>query len=99
MPESSFEYAALTSRSSWSAKSVTVIRSWVPRRSEMNRARLRILIAIATLLTANALYAQNGDNPAYLNPALPPEERAEDLVRRMIVEEKATQLVNQSRAK
>jgi beta-glucosidase len=64
----------------------------------MNRARARILIAIATLLTANVLYAQNGDKPAYLNPALPPEQRAEDLVRRMTVEEKVTQLVNQSRA-
>ena len=33
-----------------------------------------------------------------LNPALPPQQRAEDLVHRMTVEEKVTQLVNQSRA-
>lgn len=58
----------------------------------------RILLAIATLSTVGALYAQNGDNPAYLNPALPAQQRAEDLVRRMTVEEKVTQLVNQSRA-
>jgi len=58
----------------------------------------RILLAIATLSTVSALYAQNGDKPAYLNPALPAQQRAEDLVRRMTVEEKVTQLVNQSRA-
>ncbi len=44
------------------------------------------------------MYAQNGEKPLYLNPALPPQQRAEDLVRRMTVEEKVTQLVNQSRA-
>ena len=58
----------------------------------------RILLAIGTLSTVGALYAQNGDKPAYLNPALPAQQRAEDLVRRMTVEEKVTQLVNQSRA-
>jgi beta-glucosidase len=58
----------------------------------------RILIAIATLSTAGVLYAQNADKPAYLNPALPAQQRAADLVRRMTVEEKVTQLVNQSRA-
>lgn len=58
----------------------------------------RILLVIAILSTVGALYAQNGDNPAYLNPALPAQQRAEDLVRRMTVEEKVTQLVNQSRA-
>ena len=58
----------------------------------------RILIAVATLAIASVLYAQNGDKPAYLNPALPAQQRAEDLVRRMTVEEKVTQLVNQSRA-
>src|SRR4029453_17089150 len=58
----------------------------------------RILIAIVTLSTVGVLYAQNGDKPAYMNPALPAQQRAEDLVRRMTVEEKVTQLVNQSRA-
>ena len=32
--------------------------------------------------------------PAYLNPALPPERRADDLVSRMTLEEKASQVVN-----
>jgi beta-glucosidase len=36
--------------------------------------------------------------PAYLDPGMPAEERAADLVRRMTLEEKASQLVNQSRA-
>jgi beta-glucosidase len=58
----------------------------------------RILIAIATLSTVGVLYAQNGDKPPYMNPALPAQQRAEDLVHRMSVEEKVTQLVNQSRA-
>jgi beta-glucosidase len=64
----------------------------------MKRVSERILMAIATFLTVSVLYAQNGEKPIYLNPALPPLQRAEDLVRRMTVEEKVTQLVNQSRA-
>jgi beta-glucosidase len=36
--------------------------------------------------------------PAYLNTALPAQQRAQDLVHRMTVQEKVTQLVNQSRA-
>jgi beta-glucosidase len=36
--------------------------------------------------------------PAYLDTSLPADERAADLVRRMTLEEKATQLVNQARA-
>ena len=47
---------------------------------------------------AGGLRAQNGEQPAYLNPSLPAEQRATDLVHRMTVEEKVTQLTNQSRA-
>ena len=36
--------------------------------------------------------------PPYLDPALPVEVRADDLISRMTLEEKASQLVNQSRA-
>ena len=36
--------------------------------------------------------------PAFLDPSLPPEQRAADLVGRMTLEEKASQLVNQARA-
>ena len=42
--------------------------------------------------------AQDAQKPAYLDPSLPPEQRAVDLVGRMTLEEKATQLVNQARA-
>jgi beta-glucosidase len=42
--------------------------------------------------------AQIAPQPAYLDPSLPAEERAADLVHRMTLEDKATQLVNQSRA-
>jgi beta-glucosidase len=42
--------------------------------------------------------ASDTQKPAYLNPDLPAEQRAADLVHRMTLEEKATQLVNQARA-
>jgi len=58
----------------------------------------RISVAIAAFLAAGCLFAQNPERPAYMNTALPPQQRAEDLVHRMTVEEKVTQLVNQSRA-
>jgi len=48
-----------------------------------------------------AVFAQEtGENslPAYRNTSLPVEQRAADLVRRMTLEEKASQLVNQARA-
>ncbi len=43
-------------------------------------------------------WAQDAQKPAYLNTSLPPEQRAADLVKRMTLEEKASQLVNQARA-
>src|SRR3974390_726248 len=36
--------------------------------------------------------------PPYLNPALPVDQRVNDLISRMTLEEKASQLVNQARA-
>ena len=41
--------------------------------------------------------AQEAPKPAYLDTSLPPEMRAADLVSRMTLEEKASQLVNQAR--
>jgi beta-glucosidase len=41
--------------------------------------------------------APGAEKPAYLNPNLPAEQRAADLVHRMTLEEKASQLVNQAR--
>ncbi len=42
--------------------------------------------------------AQDASQPPYLNPSLRPEQRAADLVYRMTLKEKASQLVNQARA-
>jgi beta-glucosidase len=42
--------------------------------------------------------AQDADKPAYLDTSLAPEQRAADLVKRLTLEEKASQLVNQARA-
>jgi len=64
----------------------------------MRTASFRILVAITTLLSVNQLCAQDSEKPAYLNSALPPQQRAGDLVHRMTLEEKVTQLVNQARA-
>jgi beta-glucosidase len=64
----------------------------------MRKLNCKTVAAIAVFLMASCAYAQNSQPPAYLNPALPPEQRAADLVQRMTVEEKVTQLTNQSRA-
>src|ERR1700682_1047726 len=64
----------------------------------MRTSNFRILLPIVALLSVGSLFAQNSEQPAYLNTALPPQQRAEDLVRRMTVAEKVTQLVNQARA-
>jgi beta-glucosidase len=58
-------------------------------------------VVAGTLLglgAAGALWAQEAGKPAYLDPNLPAEQRAADLVKRMTLEEKASQLVNQARA-
>ena len=71
----------------------------------MKLLKLRIftvLIASAAMLFSTAAVpgamAQNASTPTYLNPKLSPEVRAKDLVGRMTLEEKASQLVNQARA-
>jgi beta-glucosidase len=55
-----------------------------------------VAISILSLVASDALSAQQA--PAYLNTQLPAEQRAQDLVHRMTLEEKASQLVNQARA-
>jgi beta-glucosidase len=52
------------------------------------------LILPGSVQTAQAQEAK----PAYLDPSLPAEQRAAELVKQMTLEEKASQLVNQSRA-
>lgn len=55
------------------------------------------LTAVA-LTFAPAITSHAQDKPAYLDTTLAPEARAADLVKRMTLEEKASQLINQARA-
>ena len=64
----------------------------------MRPFNFRVLILFVPMFALNGLNAQNSEKPAYLNTSLPAEQRAADLVHRMTVEEKVSQLVNQSRA-
>jgi beta-glucosidase len=64
----------------------------------MQKARVHAVIPLVVLLGTVQSWSQNSEKPAYLNPSLPAEQRAADLVHRMTVEEKVTQLVNQARA-
>jgi beta-glucosidase len=57
----------------------------------------RIAVALALSAAAWLAAAQNA-KPAYLDSSLTAEQRAADLVSRMTLPEKATQLVNQARA-
>ncbi len=56
-----------------------------------------LLACIGSMAIAGAS-AQDAAEPTYLDPSLPPQERAADLVQRMTLEEKASQLVNSARA-
>jgi beta-glucosidase len=58
---------------------------------------MTLVTSIALLATAN-VSAQSPEVIPYRNPALSAQERAADLVHRMTLEEKASQLVNQARA-
>ena len=58
------------------------------------QALLTACIALLACLAA----AQDSSNLPYMNPKLTAQERAADLVHRMTLEEKASQLVNQARA-
>jgi len=65
----------------------------------MNWFGLRIVASsLACCLGASMAEAQVAPKPAYLDLSQPAEQRAADLVSRLTLEEKATQLVNQSRA-
>lgn len=62
--------------------------------------RTRNVIAAVVVCAGMASYGltQEAQKPAYLDPHLPAEQRAADLVHRMTLEEKASQLVNQARS-
>ncbi len=71
----------------------------------MKQSVLRLLadLAVCSTLLSCAIVlpfatAQTSSTPPYLNPNLSPTQRAIDLVHRMTLDEKASQLVNQARA-
>jgi beta-glucosidase len=59
---------------------------------------MRLVAGAALVFGAALACAQDTSKPAYLNTNLPAEQRAADLVSKMTLEEKASQLVNQARA-
>ena len=63
-----------------------------------SRTLIQTLLTACITLVACAAVAQDTSNSPYMNTKLSPEERAADLVHRMTLEEKASQLVNQARA-
>jgi beta-glucosidase len=71
---------------------VILIRSWLV-------ASLIIIVAIAFPIPAAAQQDPTApDRPPYLNPDLPTDQRVDDLVSRMTLEEKASQVVHQAAA-
>ncbi len=64
----------------------------------MRPVNFRLLVLFMPVFVLSGLSAQDSVKPAYLNTSLPAGQRAADLVHRMTVEEKVSQLVNQSRA-
>jgi beta-glucosidase len=63
-----------------------------------DRFRMLTLLIVVGFAAAFNSIAQTSSAPPYLNPSLPIEQRVDDLVARMTLEEKASQLVNQARA-
>src|SRR5689334_14087882 len=64
----------------------------------MKQFKFRTLIVTRVVLLGINAFAQEAGQPAYLNPSLPAEQRAADLVHHLTVEEKVTQMTNMSRA-
>lgn len=69
----------------------------------MPECRARVLTSVIALIfvavfSSVAQTTPPASAPPYLNPSLPLSERVDDLVSRMTLEEKASQLVNQARA-
>jgi len=64
----------------------------------MTKRIFTVALLLAALPAAQRGRCQTAGEPAYKNTQLPTEQRVDDLVSRMTLEEKASQLVNQSRA-
>ncbi|MFZ0419509.1 MAG: glycoside hydrolase family 3 C-terminal domain-containing protein [Candidatus Sulfotelmatobacter sp.] len=69
----------------------------MPQRSARVFTRVITFIFVA-VFSSVAQTTAPASAPPYLNPSLPLSERVDDLVSRMTLEEKASQLVNQARA-
>src|SRR5579862_7810872 len=81
----------------WVTKLEVTVRT--TRGEKMNRLWKRVLMpAMLGVVVVCAATAQEAAKPPYLDPSLAPEQRAADLVHRMTLQEKASQLVNQARA-
>ncbi|HEY1658425.1 MAG TPA: glycoside hydrolase family 3 C-terminal domain-containing protein [Candidatus Sulfotelmatobacter sp.] len=66
-----------------------------------DRSSMLALLLVTLFFAAYTLRAQNAESTVaapYLNPDLPVDQRVDDLISRMTLEEKASQLVNQARA-
>ena len=63
-----------------------------------NRVRTTLFALFSLFLVVIPAVAQNTDKPLYLDPSQPTDARVDDLIKRMTLEQKASQLVNQARA-
>jgi beta-glucosidase len=58
-----------------------------------------LLVALVTSAASVRAFGQSGsDKPAYLDPSLPIDKRVDDLVSRMTLDEKASQIVHRAKA-
>ena len=64
----------------------------------MKNARSWLLLVLVLSLSSIGSVAQNVKTPVYLDPSKPVDVRVDDLIHRMTLEQKASQLVNQARA-
>jgi beta-glucosidase len=67
----------------------------------MGQFRVRLILLSFLLLAFASAFAQDAQSsapPVYLDPSKPTDVRVNDLISRMTLEEKASQLVNQARA-
>jgi beta-glucosidase len=63
-----------------------------------NRFRLTLTLAFSLAVMLASASAQNEGKPLYLDPSKAIDARVDDLIKRMTLEQKASQLINQSRA-
>ena len=65
----------------------------------MKSPKLRVICAVSlAFLAISSAAAQAGKDAVYLDPSKPIDVRVDDLIKRMTLEQKAQQLVNQARA-